>query len=110
LRCWQPRRPAAGLKRRIFSAARGEPSSSWFLGWLVPVTACALFTFLVFKADNNLSVGVKPVIGAVLSDQNYAAFASNGSQNEQNHLSGVTFDWTNGSVSTSSITFTPSVK
>jgi hypothetical protein len=110
LRSWRLRRPAAKLKRRLFAGEPGEPSATWFVGWLVPATACALFTLMVFKSDNSLPIAGKPVIGLVLSNQNYAAFASNGAQNEQNHLSGLTFDWTNRSFSTSSISFTPSGK
>jgi hypothetical protein len=83
---------------------------TWFVGWLTPATVCALFTLMVFKADSSLPVAGKPLIGTVLSDGNYAAFASDGAQNQQNHLSALTFDWTNRSVSTSTISFTPSGK
>jgi len=110
LRSWRPRRPAARLRRRIFSATPGEPSATWLVGWLVPATACALLTLMVFKADNSLPVAGRPLIGTILSDENYAAFAGNGLQNAQNHLSALTFDWTNRSLSTSSICFTPSGK
>ena len=107
LRSWQPRHPAAKLKRRIFAREPGEPTTTWFVGWLVPATACALCMFLAFASGNGIHE-MKPVIGVVASNQNYAAFASDGAQNVQNHLSGLTFDWTNRSVSTSSISFTPS--
>jgi hypothetical protein len=46
----------------------------------------------------------------VLSNQNYAAYASDGSQNVQNRLASATFDWTNRGSSTPSIRFTPFVK
>ena len=78
MRSWRPRRPAARLRRRIFSATPGEPSATWLVGWLVPATACALLTLMVFKADNSLPVAGRPLIGTILSDENYAAFAGNG--------------------------------
>jgi len=113
LRSWQPRRPSAGLKRRIFSAPPTAPTAAAFLGWLVPATACVLFTLLVFNSGNGLSdgpTGRKATIAMVLSNQSYAAFASDGSQNVQNRLYNVTFDWTNRSASSSSIGFTPFTK
>jgi hypothetical protein len=113
LRSWQPRRPSAWLKRRIFSARPGTPATAAFLGWLAPVTACALLTLLVFNSGNGLPVGTSnhgAMIAMVLSNQNYAAYASDGSQNVQNRLSSITFDWTNRSTSTSTIRFMPFTK
>ena len=113
LRSWQPRRPSAGLKRRIFSAPPAAPTAAAFLGWLAPVTACVLLTVLVFNSGNGLSVGSagrQTTIAMVLSNQSYAAYASDGSQNVQNHLASVTFDWTNRNASSSSIGFTPFIK
>jgi len=113
LRSWQPRRPSAGLKRRIFSAQPGTPTAAAFLGWLAPVTACALLTLLVFNPANSLpssSTSRGAMIAMVLSNQNYAAYAPDGSQNVQNRLSSVTLDWTNRGVSTSTIRLTPFAK
>jgi len=113
LRSWQPRRPSAGLKRRIFSAQPGTPTAAAFLGWLAPVTACALLTLLVFNPANSLpssSTSRGAMIAMVLSNQNYAAYAPDGSQNVQNRLSSVTLDWTNRCVSTSTIRLTPFAK
>ena len=110
LRSWQPRRAAAGLKRRIFETEPGEPTAARFVGWLVPATVCALFTLMVFRPGNGLPLDDKSPVGTVLSNANYAAFSANSPQSEQNHLSGVTFDWTNRSISTSSISFTPTGK
>jgi hypothetical protein len=110
LRSWQPRRPSAGLKRRIFSARAGTPATAVFLGWLAPATACALLTLLVYNSGNGLPVGSSnhgAIMAMVLSNQNYAAYASDGPQNVQNRLSNVTFDWTNRGSSSSSIRFTP---
>jgi hypothetical protein len=113
LRSWQPRRPSAGLKRRIFFARPGTPTTAAFLGWLAPVTACALLTLLVFNSGNGLPAGSSShgtMVAMILSNQNYAAYVSDDSQNVQNRLSRVTLDWTNRGVSTSSIGFTPFTK
>jgi hypothetical protein len=103
LRSWQPRRPSAGLKRRIFSAQTGAQPSAAFPGWLAPVTACALLTLLVFNSGNGLPAGSGShgtMMAMVLSNQNYAAYAPDGPQNVQNRLATVTFDWTNHGIST----------
>jgi len=113
LRSWQPRRPSAGLKRRIFSARPDTPAPAAFLGWLAPVTACALLTLLVFNPASNLpgsSTSRGAMMGMVMSNQNYAAYASDGSQNVQNRLAGVTFDSTNRGSLPSTIRFTPFTK
>ena len=113
LRCWQPRRPSAGLKRRIFSANPCRSAATWFAGSLAPVAACALLTLLVFDSGTALpgsSTGHGAVIAMILSNQNYAAYASEGSQNEQNRLPVVTFDSTNRSVSASSMCSAPFTK
>ena len=113
LRSWQPRRPSAGLERRIFSAQPGTPTAAAFLGWLAPVTACALLTLLIFNSSNGFPTGSNShgtTFAMILSNQNYAAYASDGPQNVQNRLSSVTFEWTNPGASTSTICFTPFTK
>ena len=110
LRSWQPRHPSAGLKRRIFSARPGVPASTAFLGWLAPVTACALLTLLVFNPGNGLPAGPAnqgTVLAMMLSNQNYAAYASDGPQMVQNRLASITFDSTNRGSLPSSMGFTP---
>jgi len=113
LRSWRPRHPSAGLKRRIFRTQPNLTTRAAMLGWLVPATACALLTLLVFNPANNLpggSNGRGVTMAMVLSNQNYAAYASDGSQNVQNRLAGITFDSTNRGSSPSSIRFTPFAK
>ncbi len=113
LRSWQPRRPSAGLKRRIFSARPGAPGNAAFLGWFAPVTACALFTVLVLNSSSALPAVSRShgmMMSMILSNQSCAAYASDGSQNVQNRLSGVTFDWTNGGASSPSMGFMPFTK
>ena len=54
LRSWRPRRPSAGLKRRLFSARPGARRERGLaLGWLAPATACLLLTLAVFNSGND---------------------------------------------------------
>jgi len=113
LRSWQPRRPSAGLKRRVFSARPGTPAAAVFLGWLAPATACALLTLLVFNTGNALPAGSGShgmTVAMILSNQNYAAYAPDDPQSVQNRLATATFDWTNRGISTPNMRFTPFTK
>ena len=108
LRSWRPRRPSAGLKRRILSFA-GEvdvPTARWLWSCVAPTMACALLTLMAFNHDGD-ALGRKQPMALILSNQDNAAYATGGAQTEQNHLAAVTFDWTNRSVFKSSIRFTP---
>jgi hypothetical protein len=110
LRSWQPRKPAARLKQKIFSAPSHAASAAWFWGGLAPATACLLLTFLAFNQTSNFStdsMNRKLETTMIMSNQSCAAYVS-GAQDEQNHLAAVTFDWTNHGGFQSSILFTPS--
>lgn len=101
LHYWQPRRPSAGLKRRLFAEpVRLMPKMAWFVGWLVPATACALLTFSVFTSGNNLPG--RSSRGAALSG-NWSGLthAPEDFGRGENILLSVTFDLTNRSSSTS---------
>jgi hypothetical protein len=107
LHSWQPRRPSAGIRRRLFGSAPGRISrAAWILGSLAPPTACALLTLAFFDSGRNLS-GVssrpQPLLAMILSNQNYAVSQSARSQKGENNWSSITFDWTNGNNLTSSI-------
>ena len=68
--------------------------------------ACALLTLVAFNHGGD-GLSPKPMMALVLSNQSYADYASGGEQTAQNHLAGVTFDWTNHSSFKSIIGFTP---
>jgi hypothetical protein len=113
LRAWQPRRPSAGLKRRIFSADPGRSAAAWLVGSLAPVGACALLTLLVFNSGTGFPAGSarhEPMLATVLSNQSYAAYVADGPQSVQNRLFSVILDWTNDGGSTSNLHFTPFAK
>ena len=106
LRSWQPRRPSARLRRRLFAApVKVMPPMAWFLGWLAPATACALLTLSVFNSGNSLpgsSSRHEPMVAMMLSNQSYAVCVSSAFQSGQNDPPSITVDWTNRSGSASS--------
>jgi hypothetical protein len=102
LRSWRPRRPSAGLKRRLFG--NPLPKVRWVLGSLAPVTACALVTLSVFNSGNSaVNAPQEPMLSMILSNSKCAAYASGGFRAGENNLFSVTFDWTNHGGFTSSI-------
>ena len=109
LRSWRPRRPSAGLKRRIlrFTGEAEVPTARWLWSCVAPTMACALLTLMAFNRNGD-GLGQKPAMAFILSSPSDAAQASDGAQTAENHLAAVTFDWTNRSVFKSSIRFTPS--
>jgi hypothetical protein len=112
LHSWQPRRPSAGLKRRLFAGPVNlMPKMAWFVGWLVPATACAVLTFSVFISGNELpgrSSRQAPLVATLLSNQNYLTPAPDSFRQGQNSLLSLTFDLTtNRSGPTSTISAFP---
>jgi len=86
------------------------PKMAWFVGWLVPATACALLTFSVFTSGNNIpgqSSARGPMAATMLSNQNFLTPVPGSLQQGQNDLLSVTFDLTNRNGSTSSIAAFP---
>jgi hypothetical protein len=77
---------------------------AWWLGSLAPAAACLLLTLSIFSPGNpGNSLRHDPMVAMILSNQNYAAYAADNFREAQNNLSGVTFEWTNHSVSPSSM-------
>ena len=100
LRSCQPRRPSARLKRRLFAAPASlmPKGAAWLLGTLAPAMACLLLTFSAFNPANTGNLLRRETLTAmILSNQNYAAYASDNFRGTENRLSSVTFDWTNHS-------------
>ena len=104
---WRPRRPSAGLKRRLLKLTGHDDvhSARWLLSCVAPTMACALLTLMVFNRDGGV-LDSKVPMDLILSNQNNAAYATGGAGTEQNHLAVLTFDSTNRSNLGSSIRFT----
>jgi hypothetical protein len=74
------------------------PKAAWLIGSLAPALACVLLTFSAFNPDNAVNLlRREPLTAMILSNQNYAAYASDNFRGTENRLSSVTFDWTNHS-------------
>ncbi len=74
------------------------PKAVWLLGSLAPATACMLLTFSAFNPESARSLFHRePSAAMILSNQNYAAYASDNFKGTENRLFSVTFDWTNHS-------------
>ena len=96
LRSWQPRRPAAKVKARLFPGRQHRRELVWLLRWLAPTAACGLIALAALRPDNlwpGLNPGARPATGGAIAA-----------------LDGVTinrspdfFEWTNRSGSALSI-------
>ena len=52
---WRPRRPSAGLKRRIlrFAGEAEVPTARWLWSCLAPTMACTLLTLMALNHDSG---------------------------------------------------------
>src|SRR5207244_9812256 len=55
LRSWQPRRPSAGIKLRLFPDQRRRRKFIWAIGWFAPTVACGLVALAVLRQDGFFS-------------------------------------------------------
>jgi hypothetical protein len=121
LRSWAPRRPAAKLKERLLalestagdvdsaigSASPMEPLSGFRLSWLAPVTVSLVLAAVLFSQHTSPAISGTtsntPMVAMILSNQSAAAYLPGTFHRAQNEIRNRTFEWTNGSGSTSSI-------
>jgi hypothetical protein len=107
LRSWQPRRPSAGLERKLFAAPMQlAPKLAWAFGSLAPVAACVLLTLSNFNSGSVIpvnSAGRETLAALISSNQSCAANLPGGFRGQENKVSAVIFDWTNHGNFTSSM-------
>jgi len=119
LRSWAPRPPSAKLSQKLFPQSNSEASSRtaentarstehvFRFRWLVPATAAFLLMCVVLNQHNTapLTGGVRrePMVAMIMSNQSAIPYIPGSFQREQNIVLADTFEWTNGSGSTSSI-------
>ena len=119
LRSWVPRRPSARLEQRWVAAQRAaamaiappavldEPTPGFRLRWLAPATAALVLLCVLFNQREGGGVGGStnsgPLVAMILSNHSVAAYLPSNEAREQNRPPADTFEWTNGSGSTSSI-------
>ena len=106
LRGWRPRQPSAGLKTRIFrERAVTLPATRWNWHQCAPAMACVLFAMMVFHFNGGGGSWreCQPALYADFTSGSNTVTFSDHAQEVENHVSGVTFDWTNHSVFKSSM-------
>lgn len=111
LRSWQPRRPSPKLKRRLFGSAGSRDGNGLSLRWLAPAVACLLLALTIVNQEPRLAAGFagrEPMLGVVSSNLSYTNILPGGHPSVRNGISPASFEWTNLSGFTSSISpFSP---
>jgi len=113
LNSWEPRRPSARIKRRLFPTPSTRLKLAMAFNWLAPATVCMLLTLAVFKQENYISAASprhNPAVAMMLSNSSSVTFLAGGSSQIQHNILPATLEWTNRSDSTSTIGFTPFTK
>ena len=121
LRTWVPRRLSPKLKQRLFAhqtqavTAAEAPSAPLFrLNWLAPAMAAFVMMCVLFNQRHGGSFASSsnsgPMVALILSNQSAAAYLPGSFERQHNHLGGETFESTNGSSSTSSISSLPRLR
>jgi hypothetical protein len=108
LRSWAPRRPSARLKPKLFAEPlpEEEREPTFRLSWLPPATAVLLLLCVLFNQHNSQAIssaGSNSMVAVALSNQSIASFLPGSFSREHNGLPNGTFEWTNGSGSSSGI-------
>lgn len=111
LRSWQPRRPSPKLKRKLFGAAGPDEAGGLSLRWLAPAVACLFLALTIVNQEPGLSASAtrrQPFMGMVSSNLSYTNLLPRDRPTEHNRVSPASFEWTNRSGFSSSISpFSP---
>ncbi len=118
LRSWAPRCPSPRVKQQIFAAAAVLNVARVFrehagrlpcfaVRWLAPAMAAMMLMAALVNQRNDTALSSParsgPLVAMMMSNQSAAAYLPASFQPEQNRVTPQTFEWTNGSSSTSSI-------
>lgn len=111
LRSWQPRRPSAKIKRRLFPTHSAREAASLSLRWLAPAAACLVLALTVASKDPGLSATSarrEAMMGLISSNLSYTNILPKSDSPGRNGILPASFEWTNLSGITSSISpFSP---
>jgi hypothetical protein len=113
LNSWEPRRPSARIKRRLFPTPATRLEVAMAFNWLAPATVCMLLVLAVFKQENNISAASPrhdPVVAMMMSNSSSVPYLTGGSSQIEHNILPATFESINRSDSTSTIGFTPFTK
>jgi hypothetical protein len=110
LHSWQPRRPSARIKHRLFPQSARE-AAALSLRWLAPMAACLVLALTVASKDPGLSASAvrrEAMMGLISSNLNYTNILPKSDSPGRNSVLPASFEWTNLSGITSSISpFSP---
>ena len=105
MRSWQPRRPSAGLKGRVWLASKRRTFElGVHLRWLTPVAACLLLAISAVKqSENTFQSATRARFAPSVIESNQIAYVPESCYRPRENWFPATFEWTNLSGSTSSI-------
>ena len=111
LRSWRPRRPSARIKRRLFPRASSGEFTGLSLRWLAPAAACLMLALTIASQQPGLSASSErqqAMMGLVSNNLSYTNLLPENDNAGHNRISSTSFEWTNLSGITSSISpFSP---
>jgi hypothetical protein len=111
LHSWQPRRPSARIKRRLFPAASSSEFTGLSLRWLAPAAACLMLALTIASQQPGLSASSarqQAMMGLMSNNLSYTNLLPENDNAGHNRISSTSFEWTNLSDFTSSISpFSP---
>jgi hypothetical protein len=112
LRSWQPRRPSAKIKGRLFPAASAREVTGLSLRWLAPAAACLMLALTIASQQqsgfSSTSASHAAMMGMISSNVNYTNIHPENDIPGRNRILPASFEWTNLSGITSSISpFSP---
>lgn len=113
LSSWEPRRPSASIRNRLFPKPLGRTAPAYTLSWLAPATACLLLALMVVRQEGNLSAaspGRDARLAMMMSNSSSVAYLAGASSEIEHNILRATFESTNRSESSSTIGFTPFIK
>src|SRR4051812_11401717 len=111
LRSCQPRRPSPKLKRRLFPNAAAHRGVALSLRWLVPAAACLFLALTIANQNLRLPSGSgrrDAILGVISNNLSYTNILPGTRPQAQNDVLPASFEWTNLSDFTSSVSpFSP---
>jgi hypothetical protein len=111
LHSWKPRRPSAKIKRRLYPSHSAREAAALSLRWLAPAAACLILALTVASRDPGLSASSarrEAMMGLISSNLNFTNILPKSDSPGRNGVLPASFEWTNLSGITSSISpFSP---
>ena len=112
LRSWQPRRPSPRIKQRLFPLASSREVTGLSLRWLAPAAACLMLALTIASQQqpglSAKSARQQAMMGLISNNLSYTNLLPENDSPGRNRVSPASFEWTNLSGFTSSISpFSP---